>query len=135
MTLVRFNNQPDISDVIDQLFKSQGHSVDSGHPLINIYGTDHSFVIEMAVPGYSKADFSISLEQQTLKVNAEAKESETKDEKFLRREFTFNGIRRSFSLPKGIDTDNIGADYQDGILKINLPRKQETILKKEISIA
>ncbi|NTW23486.1 MAG: Hsp20/alpha crystallin family protein [Lentimicrobium sp.] len=104
-------------------------------PSVNIYNGESSFVIEMAVPGYAKEEFNISLEQQTLKITAEARQTEVDENKFLRRDFSFNGVNRSFVLPKNIDTESINADFRDGILRITLPRKQETIVKKEISIS
>ncbi|MCB9023641.1 MAG: Hsp20/alpha crystallin family protein [Lentimicrobiaceae bacterium] len=135
MTLVRFNQQPALADVIDQIFYNQNRQVSGCGTPVNIYKTDDSFVIELAVPGYSKEEISINLEQQTLKISAEAKQRDIKDDKFLRREFGFNGINRSFVLPKTIDTETISADFRDGILKINLLIKQETLIKKEISIS
>ena len=135
MTLLSINHQPAFANTIEQLLNSQGRASAGCTPSVNIYGSDDSFMIEMAVPGYSKEDFSINLEQQTLKVTAAAKENEIKEEKFLRHEFSFHGISRKFTLPKNADTDNISADYQNGLLKIKIPVKQETILKKEISIS
>ncbi|PKP00702.1 MAG: hypothetical protein CVU14_07160 [Bacteroidetes bacterium HGW-Bacteroidetes-9] len=135
MTLVRFNTQPTFSNVLDQLFYNPEQKKGNCAPSVNIYNQESSFVIELAVPGYAKEDFNISLEQQTLKISAEAKENEITDDKFLRREFTLSGVNRSFALPKNIDIENISADFSNGILKVTLPRKQETIVKKEISIS
>ena len=135
MTLVRFNTQPTFSNVLDQLFYNPEQRKGNSAPSVNIYNQESSFVVELAVPGYAKEDFNISLEQQTLKISAEAKENEVADDKFLRREFALSGVNRSFALPKNIDIENISADFSNGILKVILPRKQETIVKKEISIS
>lgn len=135
MTLVRFNTQPTFSNVLDQLFFNPEQKNGNCAPSVNIYNQESSFIIEMAVPGIAKEDFNISLEQQTLKIIADAKENEVADDKFLRREFSLSGVNRSFALPKNIDIENISADFSNGILKVTLPRKQETIVKKEISIS
>lgn len=135
MTLVRFNTQPTYQSLLDNLFFNPTRSAGNCEPSVNIYNSENSFVIELAVPGYAKEEFNISLEQQTLKITAEARKAEVSDDKFLRRDFSLNGVDRSFVLPKNIDTENINADFRDGILRISLPRKQETIVKKEISIS
>jgi len=135
MTLVRFNNQPVLSGLLDQMFFTASHQSGNCETPVNIINNENAFILEMAVPGYSKEDISINLEQQLLKISAEAKENPDGDSKYLRREFSLNGLSRSFTLPKNIDTEKISADFRDGILKITLPRKQEDVIKKEISIS
>lgn len=135
MTLVRFKTQPGYFNVFDHLIANQECSTGNSEPSVNIYNQENAFMIEMAVPGYAKEDFSISLEQQTLKINAEAKQNEISDDKYLRREFSLNGVSRNFTLPKSIDTEKISADFKDGMLRITLSRKEEPIVKKEISIS
>jgi HSP20 family protein len=135
MTLVSFKTQPANFNVLDQLFFNNARVAGNHEPSVNIYNQENSFMIELAVPGYAKEDFSINLEQNTLKINAEAKQNEVSDDKFLRREFSLNGVNRNFTLPKSIDTEKISADFRDGLLKITLPRKEETVIKKEISIS
>ncbi|PKP49460.1 MAG: heat-shock protein Hsp20 [Bacteroidetes bacterium HGW-Bacteroidetes-11] len=101
----------------------------------NIFENENAFVIELAVPGYSKENFSITLDQQILKISADAKQHQIDDEKFLRKEFGLNGINRSFVLPKTVDTDNISADFSNGILSIRLPLLKDANIKKEIAIS
>ncbi|MBK6967431.1 MAG: Hsp20/alpha crystallin family protein [Bacteroidales bacterium] len=135
MTLVSFKTQPAGFNVLDQLFFNSGRSNGNSEPSVNIYNQENSFMVELAVPGYAKEDFSINLEQNTLKISAEAKQNEVSDDKYLRREFSLDGVNRNFTLPKSIDTEKISADFRDGMLRIILPRKEETIIKKEISIS
>lgn len=132
MNMIRFN-QPALS-VMDQLFNNTMCESNGCSSFTNIYETENAFVIEVNAPGYTKEDFKINLEQQTLKISAESNEEGIPDEKFLRREFTVKNINRSFVLPKSVDIDNIIADYQNGILKVTLPRKEESLVKKEITI-
>ncbi len=135
MTLVRFNNQPAFSGLLDQMFFTPSRQQGNCDTRLNIINNEDSFIVELAVPGYSKEEISINLEQQILKISAEAKENGTADNKFLRREFSLSGFDRSFTLPKSIDNEKISADFRDGILKITLPRKQEEVIRKEISIS
>jgi HSP20 family protein len=133
MNMVRFN-QPTLS-MLDQFFGNALRETERSSHAANIYDTDNSFVIEMAVPGFSKDDIKINLEQQTLNISAEAKSSEVADDKWLRQEFSYRNLQRSFILPKTVDVDNISADYQNGMLKVILPRKADAVIKKEIAIS
>lgn len=133
MNMIRFH-QPAMS-VIDQLFSNTLRDNLDVACQANIYENENSFVIEMAAPGYVKEDIHIDLEQQTLNITAQTKEhNKIEDEKYLRREFSYRTLNRSFVLPKSVDIENINADYENGILKITLPRKEESVLKKEIAI-
>lgn len=133
MNMIRFN-QPALN-VIDQLFNSTLRDSNGYSNPANIYDQDNAFIIEIMVPGFKKEDIHINLEQQTLKISAEVQQQEVQDEKFLRREFNISNLNRSFSLPKTVDMDNISADYNNGILKVTLPRKEEAVMKKQISIS
>ena len=135
MTLVRFNNHPAINGLIDQMFFTPSRQTGNGGAQVNIINQEDAFLVELSVPGYSKEEISINLEQQTLNISAGERKSEADDSKYLRREFSLNGISRSFNIPKSVDTEKISADFRDGILRITLPRKQEERIRKEISIA
>lgn len=133
MNMIRFN-QPVLS-LMDQFFANNLRESGRMSNPANIYDYDNSFVIEMSAPGYIKEDIKVNLEQQTLTITAEVKSREdVKDEKFLRKEFNVQNLDRSFILPKSVDVEKISADYQNGILKITLPRLEESVIKKEISI-
>lgn len=135
MTLVRFNTRPIYNSMLDQILWGQPSNATNCEAAANIFNTDSAFIIEMLVPGYAKEDIRIQLEQQMLKISAEAPKSEIAEDRFMRREFTMNGINRSFSLPRTINTDAIAADFKNGILTITLPRKEEDIVKKQITIS
>ena len=95
-------------------------------PSTNIKETDEGFEIELAAPGLEKADFNLNLDQEVLTIEAkrENKSEETTD-KFVRREFNYTSFKRSFTLPESVDTNQIGAKYENGILNITLPKKEE----------
>jgi len=135
MTLIRFHNHPAAGNAYGQLFSNPSRNCNSCNPPANIYEQDNAFFIELAVPGYMKEDFNINLEQQVLNVSAAEKNRGPENEKYLRREFGAGEISKRFVLPKTVDTDNIKADYQNGILKIHIPVKKEVKLSREIAIS
>ncbi len=107
-------------------------------PAVNIKENDNEFNIEFAAPGFNKNDFKINVEENTLTISAE-KQEEKEEEKnrFTRKEFSYNSFSRSFTLPQSVNSDKIDAKYNDGILKLNIPKKEEAkvLPKKEIKVA
>lgn len=101
-------------------------------PAVNIRETDAEFVLELAVPGKKKEDFSIEIDRNVLTIASEAKtENEQKDThgRYTRREYSYSSFSRSFTLPQTVNADSINASYQDGVLHVQLPKKQEALPK------
>lgn len=95
-------------------------------PKVNIKESPESFEVQMAVPGFKKDNFNISIENEELLISAEVKEDkEGTGEEFTRREFSYASFQRSFVLPETIDGDKIKARYEEGILSVMLPKKEE----------
>lgn len=96
-------------------------------PSVNVKETDSNYDIELAAPGMKKDHFKISLNKNILTVSSENKsenEEKSEDGKYTRREFNYQSFSRSFTLPKDtVDSENIEANYVDGILKISVPKK------------
>lgn len=107
-------------------------------PSVNITENDSEYRIELAAPGLAKDDFKIEVEEGLLTISAEKKEEKKENnERFTRREYSFGSFSRSFTLPEHVKTENIAGKYEDGILKLVLP-KTETEKKrarKEIKIS
>ncbi len=106
-------------------------------PAVNILETEDGFKVELAVPGMKKEDFTIDLDKDVLTISAEDKfESEEKDTegRYTRREFSYSTFKRSFTLPKTIDGDKITAAYNEGVLEIVLPKKEEAKPKPPVAI-
>jgi HSP20 family protein len=107
-------------------------------PAVNIIENENEFNIEFAVPGFNKNDFKVNVEDNLLTISAE-KQDETKEEneRFTRKEFSYNSFSRSFTLPQTVNGNNIDAKYTDGILKLNIPKKEEVkkLPKKQIKVA
>lgn len=95
-------------------------------PATNIKETKDSFNLEVAVPGMKKEDFQVQVDDNMLTIEAN-KEEEKKDEneRYMRREFRSTSFSRSFSLPRHVATDKVDARYENGVLKIVLPKKEE----------
>ena len=106
-------------------------------PPVNITETPSAYLVDLYVPGYEKNDFKINLDANVLTVSSEKKSEEVKEEgnKFIKTEFSYKAFKRSFTVDEKIDAENISAKYENGILKLELPRKE--VLKqgaKEINI-
>lgn len=144
MTLVNFNNRtrntaPYFNNVFDSLFSeavSKNKMVDKS-PNVNIHENETAYVIELAAPGLKKEDFQINLKKDTLSVWAEVKRDEIQVAKdYTRKEFDFSSFARSFNLPETADGEKITAEYKDGILVINIGKKDDTKLQhKEIVVS
>ncbi len=96
-------------------------------PAVNIVEEKNEFKISLAVPGMKKSDFQIDLEGDMLHISAEKEEEkETDDKKFTRKEYSYTSFSRSFTIPEGTKIDKIDAKYEDGVLKLTLPKTEET---------
>lgn len=101
---------------------------DKAFPATNVKETDKEYKIELAAPGFKKEDFKVSLDNEILNISAETKnEKKEENEKFTRKEFSYNSFSRSFQLPKSANGDKINAKYEDGILKLDVSKKPEAI--------
>ena len=106
-------------------------------PSTNVIENDGHFKLELSAPGFEKKDFKIDVQDGVLSISAENKnETEEKRENYRKREFSYNSIRRSFALPENVKEEGIDAKYENGILKLTLPKKmiEAEKAKKEISV-
>lgn len=141
MTLVKFNNRPyskTFNNVFDELlheFPVWGRELNTAAP-VNITETPTAFQVTLNVPGRNKEDFKVSIDNGLLTVSYEKKEEvKSETDKAIRKEFTFQNFKRSFTLDETVDTEKIEARYENGLLNFNLPKK-ETVKEptKQISI-
>ncbi|HTB07709.1 MAG TPA: Hsp20/alpha crystallin family protein [Bacteroidia bacterium] len=94
-------------------------------PAVNISEKPENFLVEVSAPGFKKEDFKIEAEDGTLSISAEHKEEKSDEGKqFTRREFRYGSFSRSFTLPENIKVEGIQARYNDGILNVELPKKE-----------
>ena len=95
-------------------------------PAVNIMETKDEFNVSLAVPGMKKEDFKIDLDGNMLTISCEKEEKkEQKEAKYTRKEYNYSSFSRSFTLPEGVNREKIDAHYEDGILKMTLPKKEE----------
>ena len=145
MTLVKVNNP--VLKSIDGLMNEFFHELPANFgksvreeflafPPVNITENATAYQLHLAIPGFEKTDFSIKVENSLLTISATKKE-EAKDEtvKTIRTEFTKKAFKRSFTVDEKIDSSAIAAKYENGILHVELPkREQEKATVKEISV-
>lgn len=135
MTLVKVNNPINktfdglMNELFNELPVNFGKSLreDVLHfPPANIVEKADQYKIELAAPGMEKSDFNIKLDGKILTISAEKKtEATTENEKMIRKEFGYKAFKRSFTLDEKIDAANITAKYENGILNLELPKKEE----------
>jgi HSP20 family protein len=95
-------------------------------PAVDVYEDEHNVTLKIEVPGIEEKDLDIRVENHTLTVHGERKfEKEEKEENFRRVERQYGSFTRSFTLPQTVDTENVAASYDKGVLKISLPKKAE----------
>ena len=97
-------------------------------PAVNIRETNEAFEVEMAAPGMKKNDFKIELEGNILNISSEtSNQTEEKEgDRYSRREFSYQSFERSFTLAKDVlDAEKIKAKYEDGVLRLHIPKKEE----------
>ncbi len=150
MALAKFNRSmfPSVPSLLERFFEGDlmdwntwnFSGMDSTLPAVNVKESDNEFALELAAPGMKKGDFKLNFENGRLTISSETnKEKEEKDgEKVTRREFNYQSFQRSFSIPENVvNADKISAKYEDGILHISLPKREEVKPKppKEIKIS
>jgi len=101
-------------------------------PSVNIVENEAGYRLDLAAPGLTKDEFKIDIEKDRLFVSAQKETAEEKVEgKFTRKEFNYNSFKRSFFLPKSIDREAIEANYENGVLSIVLPKKEEVVIEEK----
>ena len=101
------------------------------NPVVDIYDHDDKIIIKAELPGIEKEDIHVDLKSGVVTLSGErSHEKEVKEENFLHKERVYGKFSRSFSLPEGLDTDKIEADFKNGVLKIEIPKPEAKKPKK-----
>ncbi len=117
----------------DKFFK--GFENSTVLPPVNIKESETNFEIELSVPGFKKEDFQLKLDNDLLTIAAKVEEKKAETtEKYTRKEFRNHSFSRTFTLPEAVLIDDINAKYENGILKVTLPKNQEVLEKRNKSI-
>lgn len=137
MAIVRFNERKDtgltspvFNDIFENFFNDAFLSdrIVSRVPAVNISETDNHYHIELAAPGLKKEDFKIDVDRNVLTISAEKQTENTENNdsrKYNKREYSYTSFARSFTLPESADDASIEAAYTDGVLKIDVAKKEE----------
>lgn len=135
MNLIKTNQANRLPSVFDDIFKTDWlggttnmNSIGTSIPAVNIQESDDNFTVQVAAPGKTRDDFKIELDNDVLTISSEEKKEKETNEKngrYTRREFSYSNFKRAFSLPESVQSDKISASYENGVLMINLPKKEE----------
>lgn len=147
MNLVRFSNpyRTVNQGLVDQLFSNflrNDHDENylnncNCKPATNIFETEKEFKVEVLLPGFKKEDVQLNYHEQVLTVKAELPEKEEGQEqeyKYQHREFGVYNFERKFRIPKTVNADHIAARFENGILELVLPKKEEALPKPPVEI-
>ncbi|GAP70245.1 molecular chaperone IbpA, HSP20 family [Bacteroidales bacterium 6E] len=139
MNLVRFHNGGLNRYLVDQLFRTM-ETNDSrqeycGCVPSNVLENEKDYRLELSIPGFSKEEVKISVQKNVLTIKSEKNLEDIENSKYLRRGFTPQNFEKNFQLSKDIDGDKISAHFNNGILEVVLPKKEEVVEKAAIEIA
>jgi HSP20 family protein len=114
---------------VDGFFSSNNLTFNT--PAVNVAEHKDGFRIEVAAPGLKKEDFKLNLNHNNLTISASKENTNEakQEEKYTRQEFSYTSFQRTFTLPTSIDTEHIQASYTDGVLTIELPKREEAKVK------
>ena len=135
MSIIKRNNLFPTQNVFNDFFMkdlwnwgiSNNSETNTTIPAVNIRETNENFDVEVAAPGMTKDDFKVELDGNLLTIRSEKQnQHEEKDgDRYTRREFSYQSFQRSFQLPKVVDADKIEARYENGLLHLIIPKKEE----------
>jgi len=144
MTLVKFNNNakntllPGFNDVFDSIFNDTffNDRMIARVPAVNISESENNYHVELAAPGLTKEDFKLNLDRDQLSISVETSvEHQDNQKNYSKREYSYGSFVRSFTLPETADYNQIEAAYQDGILRIDIAKREEAkIVRRQIDI-
>jgi len=123
--------QSQVNRIFDQALRNHGRSDDSSvaawAPAVDIYETENELVLKADIPDLNEKDFDVQVENNMLTIRGERKfEQQAKEESYLRVERAYGSFMRSFALPNTVSTENIRADYKNGVLAVTLPKRAES---------
>lgn len=127
---------PAFGNLIDQFFNNEFFDWSNRNfsvtnttlPAVNVKEDNDKFQVEVAAPGLKKEDFKVEVNRNVLSISSEKREEKTEGQEggtYTRREFSYQSFVRSFSLPESVDAEKIEASYNDGVLVLNIPKKEE----------
>jgi HSP20 family protein len=142
MSLIKRNQDSWLPSIFEDMFNDSRladvSTFGSTLPAVNIKETTDDFQVEVAVPGMKKEDFNIELDQNVLTISSEQKsenEETSNDGRYTRKEFNYTSFKRAFTLPETVEQEKIKAVYNNGVLSIKVPKREESKQKSKRMIA
>jgi HSP20 family protein len=132
-TITAFRGQATLQDQINRLFNdafertnTQESNLTAWAPAVDIHENEHELVVKADLPGVEAKDLDIRVENNILSIRGERRfEKEVNEDNYLRVERAYGSFSRSFSLANTVNPDGIKADYQNGVLTLNVPKREE----------
>jgi HSP20 family protein len=133
-----------LQDEVNRLFEDNFTRERSGHadlatwaPPVDIYETENELVVKAELPDFQDKDIDVRITNNTLTIRGERKfEKDIKEENYLRIERAYGSFMRSFSLPNTVSSENIRADYRNGVLTLHMAKREESKPKQiKVSVA
>jgi HSP20 family protein len=133
-----------LQDEVNRLFEDNFTRDRSGHadlatwaPPVDIYETENELVVKAELPDFQDKDIDVRITNNTLTIRGERKfEKDVKEDNYLRIERAYGSFVRSFSLPNTVSSENIRADYRNGVLTLHMAKREESKPKQiKISVA
>ncbi len=143
MTLVKYNKNrgyapTSVNGLLDKFFNDvnfDNTQMENFSPSVDVIESDKIYELHFAVPGFDKKAFSIDVEENILSISGERKMEEFKeDKKFTSVQTQYGAFKKTFTLPDTVDRTKIDAEYQEGILKITLPKDEVKVMKTTVKI-
>ena len=141
MRLVKYNHlEPQLpttfSGMLDRFFNDTVNAAQQAFvPAVDIVEDEKSYEIHVAVPGVKKSDFKIDLTDGRLTISGERRSEEKKEGRnFHTLETQYGSFKRSFYVPEDVNTDAVEASYEDGVLRLVLPKREKKVLKSVIEV-
>ena len=140
MNLIKRNSNLVFPSLLDEFFKPDWNggvqNFRATLPAVNIKENETNFSLEFFAPGLKKEDFNLEIDQKTLSISsAKQFENEEVNEKYSLKEFSLSSFKRTFTLPESVDFDAIEANYENGVLQVVLPKRQEALQSTKRLIA
>ena len=146
MNLVRFHkprynaNRVLVDELFNNFFKNDYHEAYAANcgakPATNVFETEKEFKLEVLLPGYKKEDVQLNYQNNllTIKVENEVKEEKSEEYKYAHREFGAVNFEKQYRIPKSVNDEKINAKFENGVLTIELPKKEEALEKAQVEI-
>ena len=145
MNLVRFHNprynanQVLVDELFNNFFKNDYHEDYAkscgSKPATNVFETENEFKIEVLLPGFTKENLNLNVHNNLLTIKVEKEKEEKPEEfKYAHREFGASSFEKQYRLPKSVDVEKISAKFENGVLNVELPKKEEALEKAPVEI-